>query len=94
MRRDHFRREFEVCQRGLCRGGERLDIDGIIIVGRGDAQRRLITKACEHAEQLVADGRRSRRAVLRVERDDDERRSEPLSRKERFVTRSAIDGVA
>ena len=50
------------------RGRQRLDVDGVVVVGRRDPHRRLEAHARERAEDLVADGCRGRRAVLRVKR--------------------------
>ena len=54
----------------LQRGGERVDIDRLVEIGRRDAQRRLPAHARERVERLVADRRRGRGGILRIKRHD------------------------
>ena len=53
------------------RGSQRLDINGVVVIGRRDPHRRLMAHAREHTKDLVAHRRRCRRAVLRIKRDDE-----------------------
>ena len=53
---------------GLQRARHRLDIDRIVEIGRHDPQRRLPAHLHEDPKDLVARGRGRRRAVLRIER--------------------------
>ena len=66
-----LRLEIELGQRGARRARQRLDIDGIVVIGRGDAQGRLPAQALQRLERLVADRRRRRRAILGIERNDE-----------------------
>ena len=49
-----------------------VDIGGVVVIGRGDPQRRLEAHGLEHAKHLVAHRRRRGGAVLRIERDDED----------------------
>src|SRR4051794_41004822 len=64
---DQLRLEGQRGQMRLDRGAERLDIRLIFIVRRCYPQRRLRPETGEHAKHLVADGRRSRGGILRIE---------------------------
>ena len=50
------------------RGGQRLDIDRLVIIGRHGAHRRRAAHVHQSTEQLVIGRRRRRRRILRVER--------------------------
>src|SRR5680860_271695 len=65
---DHLGLEVESRQMRGDRVRQRLDIDWIFCVRRHGAQRRLPAHGLELVEDLVVDGRRGRRGVLRIER--------------------------
>ncbi len=76
----------------------RLDIDGIVVIGRGDAQGRLPAQALQRLERLVADRRRRRRAILGIERNDENavaalflQRFEPLGDRRLAVAHRPVD---
>ena len=61
--------EVEIGEAGADGAGERVDIDGIVVIGRGDANRRLPAHRLQRLERLVADRRRRSGAILRIERE-------------------------
>jgi len=50
------------------RNRERVDIIGIVVIGRRHPQGWLRARPAQHAKHLVADGRRGRSRILRIER--------------------------
>src|SRR6185437_12802260 len=65
---DQFGLERQRLQMRVDRNRQRIDVDGVIVIRRRHAQRRLRAHPAEHAEHLVADGCRGRRGILRIER--------------------------
>ena len=65
---DHFGLERQARQMRVDRDRQRLDVVGIVVIRRRHPQRRLRAHLAEHAEHLVADGRRRRGRILRIER--------------------------
>src|SRR5262249_31877815 len=53
------------------RGSQRLEINRVVVIGRRDPHRGLVAHARESAKNFITRGRRRCRAVLRVERDDE-----------------------
>ena len=80
---------------------ERLDVEGVIVPGRRDAQDRLAAHLAQNLEGLVASGRRRRRAILRIERHEQQavaaflhQRLDPLLRRGLAVAHRPIDADA
>ena len=63
--------EVEIGEAGADGAGERLDIDRIVVIGRGDANRRLPAHGLQRFERFVADRRGRSGAILRVEGNDE-----------------------
>ncbi len=57
------------------RFGQRVDIDGILVIGRDAAQLRAPSHSAERFLDLVGDARRRRPGILRIERDDEHARA-------------------
>ena len=91
--------EIETREAGAGGAGERVDIDGIIVVGRGDAQGRLPAHRLQSLEHLVADRRGRGGAILRIERNDENavaavglQSLDALADRRRAVAHRPIDG--
>ena len=65
-----IRAETTSCKMRLDRDRKRLDIIRVIVIRRRHPQGRLRSHLPKHAKNFVADGRRGRRGILRIERHD------------------------
>ena len=69
-RKDHVGFERQRLELGFQRGCQDLDVVGILVVGRQDAQRRLAAQLHHVPVHFIAHCRRRRRRILRIERHD------------------------
>ena len=60
----------ETCKMRLDRSRQRLDVIGIVVIRRRHPHDRLRALRSEHAKHLIANRRRRRRRILRIERHD------------------------
>ena len=94
---DHVGGKCKLAAFRLERTRDRIDIDRVVIIRRGDAQRRLPAHPQQGAKRFIAGRRRSRGGILRIERDEQyavaaagEQRAQPVANRWFAVTHRPV----